>query len=62
MESEAFTRYGPGLARKMLSKLAARLAHLFKQKVIRSPRLVDIQRELWDRMAQDEQFDPRAWL
>jgi hypothetical protein len=62
MESEAFTRYGPGLSRKMLSKLAARLAHLSKQELIRSPRLVDVQRELWNRLAQDEQFDPRAWL
>ena len=48
MESEAFTRYGPGLSRVLLKKLALRLKVLEKQGVASSTRLVDYQLSRWN--------------
>ncbi len=51
METEAFTRYGPGIARKMLVRLAERLDFLTKKGHIPSPRLDDLQQQLWTDLA-----------
>jgi hypothetical protein len=47
VENEALTRFGPGIARLLLSKLALRLNFLHKQGAIPSARLIDYQRAQW---------------
>lgn len=47
METEAFTRYGPGIARKMLARLAERLNFLAKKGHLPSPDLHALQQQLW---------------
>ena len=47
METEAFTRYGPGIARKMLARLAERLNFLAKKGHLPSPELHALQQHLW---------------
>ncbi len=51
METEAFTRYGPGIARKMLARLAERLDFLAHKGHIPSPRLSDLQQQSWSAIA-----------
>ena len=51
METEAFTRYGPGLARKMLHRLADRLLFLTKKGHLSSPDLHLLQQRLWKDVA-----------
>jgi hypothetical protein len=47
VENEAFTRYGPGIARRLLNKLVLRLNHLQRKGVIESNRLADYQQRRW---------------
>ena len=52
METEAFTRYGPGIARKMLARLAERLNFLAKKGHIATPDLHSLQQQLWTELAE----------
>jgi hypothetical protein len=47
METEAFTRYGPGMARKLLARLSRRMSFLQKSGRVESGRLIDLQKQLW---------------
>jgi hypothetical protein len=47
VETEAFTRYGPGLARSLLGKLALRLRYLQKQGLTEAADLTTYQELQW---------------
>jgi hypothetical protein len=50
METEAFTRYGPGIARKMLTRLAERLSFLARKGQLSTPELDLFQKQVWSDM------------
>jgi hypothetical protein len=47
VETEAFTRYGPGMARKLLARLSRRMRFLQKKGIVESGRLYDMQQDMW---------------
>ena len=53
METEAFTRYGPGMARKLLSRLSRRMSFLKKNGTVPSGMLHDMQQSLWSQWNDD---------
>ena len=53
MENEAFTRYGPGIACKLLARLVLRLRALQREGTIQSDRLVDYQQARWNVLSRD---------
>ncbi len=53
METEAFTRYGPGMARKLLTRLSRRMSFLQKKGTVPSGTLHELQQSLWSRQSDD---------
>jgi hypothetical protein len=55
VETEAFTRYGPGMARRLLQRLAERLAFLARRGEIPQTDLCWLQQQLWSDLARGQE-------
>lgn len=60
-ENEAFTRFGPGMARTLLHKLAQRLDYLRKKGTIDSASLVPYQQQCWGRIDETANRNHATW-